>query len=201
MVMRILVFLLLGWLPLAAGATTVLVMGDSLSAGYGIAVDRGWVALLEKRLQKEHEGARVVNASITGETTAGGRRRLPALLARHRHDIVILELGGNDGLRGLPPRQMAANLAAMIDMARQAGARVLLLGMKIPANYGPGYRQRFEAVFQRLAREKQVAFVPFFLQDVALDARLMQADGIHPNAEAQDEMLDRVWPVLEAMLN
>ena len=194
-------FLLSWWLPLAAGATTILVLGDSLSAGYGMAVEQGWVALLEQRLKKEHKSAAVVNASISGETTAGGRRRLPALLARHRPDIVIIELGGNDGLRGIPPRQMEANLAAMIDQARQAGARVLLLGMKIPVNYGPAYRQRFEAVFTRLARQKQVAFVPFFLQDVALDPRLMQGDGVHPNAEAQDEMLARVWPVLKTMLN
>ncbi|BCX88667.1 acyl-CoA thioesterase I [Methylomarinovum tepidoasis] len=199
--MRIAGILLLWLLSPAGWAVTVLVLGDSLSAGYGIDVERGWVALLEKRLQKEHKGARVVNASISGETTAGGRRRLPALLARHRPDIVILELGGNDGLRGIPPQRMAANLAAMIDQARQAGARVLLLGMKIPANYGPRYRRQFEAVFQRLARNKQVAFVPFFLQDVALRPGLMQADGIHPNAEAQDEMLARVWPALAAMLN
>ncbi len=199
--MRIGLLLLWLFLPLSGWATTILVLGDSLSAGYGIDVEQGWVALLEKRLKKEHKPATVVNASITGETSAGGRRRLPQLLQAHRPDIVIIELGGNDGLRGIAPAQTEANLAAMIELALQSRAKVLLLGMKLPRNYGPHFRERFEAVYRHLARRYPVVFVPFFLDEVALDDRLMQADGIHPNAAAQPRLLERIWPELKTMLD
>ncbi len=199
--MRIGLLLLWLFLPLPGWATTILVVGDSLSAGYGIAVEQGWVALLEERLKKEHKAATVVNASISGETSAGARRRLAQLLQAHRPDIVIIELGGNDGLRGIAPAQTEANLAAMIETAIQSGAKVLLLGMKLPRNYGPRFRERFEAVYRRLARRYPVAFVPFFLDDVALDDRLMQGDGIHPNAAAQPYLLERIWPELQTMLD
>jgi len=187
--------LVLLWLllPLPGLATTILVMGDSLSSAYGIPVERGWVKLLERKIHKEHKPATVVNASVSGEISAGGRRRLPALLQRFHPDIVILELGGNDGLRGIPPAVMEANLAAMIEASRAAGARVLLLGMKIPRNYGPRYGQMFEAVYRRLASRYAVTFIPFFLAGVALDPRLMQSDGIHPNARAQPLLMERVW--------
>ncbi len=199
--MRIGLLLLWLFLPLPGWATTILVLGDSLSAGYGIAVEQGWVALLEDRLKKEHKPATVVNASISGETSAGARRRLAQLLRAHHPDIVIIELGGNDGLRGLAPARTEANLAAMIEMALQNQAKVLLLGMKLPRNYGPRFRERFEAVYRRLSRRYPVAFVPFFLDEVALDDRLMQADGIHPRAAAQPRLLERVWPVLKTMLD
>jgi len=176
----------------------VLVMGDSLSAAYGIERDAGWVSLLADRLDDK---ARVVNASISGETTSGGATRLPGLLRQHAPDIVLLELGGNDGLRGLPPTQMQANLDAMIEASQATGARVLMLGIDIPPNYGPAYREAFTAVFDTLAKRHDVPMVPFLLEGVALDPALMQDDGIHPTAEAQPRLLDNVWPRLEPLLN
>jgi acyl-CoA thioesterase-1 len=187
--------------PQLSWATTVLVVGDSLSSAYGIPVEQGWVALLEARLKQEHKPIQLVNASISGETTAGGRRRLPALLARYRPQVVILELGGNDGLRGIPPAQTEQNLAAMIEAAFAAGAKVMLLGMKVPTNYGPKFSALFEAVYRRLAERYAVTFVPFFLEEVALNAELMQADGIHPNLAAQPYLADKVWQALAGMLN
>lgn len=197
-------------LPLRAHATArgsaapvVLVVGDSLSAEYGLARGSGWVALLEQRLQRQQPGARVVNASVSGDTTAGGRSRLPALLERHRPDIVILELGGNDALRGLPLTTTRDNLRAMIRASRDAGARVLLLGMDMPPNYGERYRAEFRAVYADLAREEQTALVPFFLAgvaDIPDAARYFQADRIHPNEQAQGRMLDNVWGVLRRLL-
>ncbi|RTR07160.1 arylesterase [Halomonas nitroreducens] len=181
----------------AAERPVLLVMGDSLSAAYGIERQAGWVQLLAARLEGE---ARVVNASISGETTRGGATRLPALLRQHAPEIVLLELGGNDGLRGLPPAQMRANLAAMIEASRAAGAEVLLLGIDIPPNYGPAYREAFTGVYRGLADRYGVPLVPFLLQGVALEQELMQADGIHPTAEAQPVMLDNVWPALAPLL-
>lgn len=198
---RILLCLAFIGLPHSVMAATILILGDSLSAAYGIAVEQGWVALLEQRLKKNHKDVTVVNASISGETTAGGKRRLPALLARHRPDIVIVELGGNDGLRGIAPQQMEQNLATIIELAQARGARVLLLGMKMPTNYGPRFAQLFEAVYPRLAQRYGVDFVPFFLDGVALQEELMQADGIHPNAQAQSRLLDALWEPVIAMLN
>lgn len=176
---------------------TVLVVGDSLSAAYGIEQEEGWVSLLTERLDGK---AHVINASISGETTAGGAERLPTLLRQHTPQLVLLELGGNDGLRGLPPQQMQQNLADMIDASQRAEAEVLLLGIDIPPNYGQAYRDAFTGVYVTLAEEYEVALLPFLLEGVALDASLMQADGIHPTASAQPVILDNVWPRLEAWL-
>jgi acyl-CoA thioesterase I len=175
----------------------VLVMGDSLSAAYGIEREEGWVSLLAERLDGD---ARVINASISGETTSGGAQRFPEIIGQRQPDIVLLELGGNDGLRGLPPTQMQANLASMIEQSQDAGAKVLLLGIDIPPNYGQAYRDAFTGVYHSLAEEYDVALVPFLLEDVALDNTLMQSDGIHPTAEAQPIILENVWPALEPLL-
>jgi len=187
----------------AAPAETpvILVFGDSISAGYGLArVEQGWVALLQTRLKDQGYGYQVVNASVSGETTAGGLARLPRALTLHRPKIVILELGGNDGLRALPIAQMRANLAQMADLATAAGAKVLLLGMRVPPNYGPDYTEQFHACYSDLARDKKLPAVPFFLNDVALLPNLMQADGIHPNELGQPKLLATVWPVLQPLL-
>lgn len=179
----------------------LLVLGDSLSAEYGLARDTGWVKLLERRLEQEARGQySVVNASISGETTSGGRTRLPALLKTHRPQIVIIELGANDGLRGLPLEAMRANLRAMIDASKAAGARVLLVGMRIPPNYGRDYAERFHAAFGELAREARVAHTPFLLDGIAEDLAMFQADRIHPNEKAQGRLLDNVWPQLRPLL-
>ncbi|NDL70467.1 arylesterase [Vreelandella alkaliphila] len=177
---------------------TLLVMGDSLSAAYGIEQEQGWVTLLAERLKDE---VQVVNASISGETTSGGAQRLASIIGQRQPDIVLLELGGNDGLRGLPPTQMRANLASMIEQSQQAGADVLLLGIDIPPNYGQAYRDAFTGVFHSLANEYNVALVPFLLEGVALNDELMQSDGIHPTAEAQPIILENVWPELEPLLD
>jgi acyl-CoA thioesterase-1 len=179
---------------------TILVLGDSISAGYGLASGEGWVALLQARLKAQGYGYRVVNASVTGETTTGGLARLPRALALHRPAIVIVELGGNDGLRALPLETSRGNLEKIIKTAKDSGARVLLLGMKIPPNYGPRYSAGFEQVFRDLARQNKLPFEPFFLEKIALLPGMMQADGIHPTAKAQPVMLDTVWPVLAPLL-
>ncbi|MDQ2695704.1 MAG: arylesterase [Pseudomonadota bacterium] len=187
--------------PLAKAAEPViLVLGDSLSAAFGMPLEQGWVSLLQQRLRASGLPHRVVNASISGDTTRGGLARLPDALARHRPDIVILELGGNDGLRGLPLAEMEKNLAAMIGLSRAAGARVVLVEMRIPPNYGPVYSEKFRAVYADLARRHDLPLVPFFLDGVATDAALMQEDGIHPRADAQARLLDNVWPTLEPLL-
>jgi len=184
----------------AAPAPSILVVGDSLSAGYGIELRDGWVTLLQQRLTRQGYPHTVVNASISGDTTAGGRARLPAALKRQRPQIVILELGGNDGLRGLPLRETRANLDAMIKAAHAAGARVLLVGIHLPPNYGPDYAGKFHAIYHDLARAHNTALLPFLLDGVALTPGLMQADGIHPRAAAQPRLLGNVWPVLEPLL-
>ena len=200
---RIFVLLIL-WMtavPAYADTPVILVFGDSISAGYGLArVDRGWVALLQAKLKSEGYGDEVVNASVSGETTAGGLARLPRALGLHHPAVVVLELGGNDGLRALPIEQMRANLTRMIDLARGAGAKVLLLGMRIPPNYGPQYTAQFSAVYADLAHDKHVPLVPFLLSDVALHPDLMQADGVHPMEAAQPLLLATVWPTLEPLL-
>lgn len=177
----------------------VLILGDSLSAAHAIPVEAGWVALLEQRLSQAGR-ARVVNASISGETTAGGLSRLPALLAEHRPDVVAIELGANDGLRGLPIAQIRANLAQLVDLAQAAPARVLLLGIELPVNFGPRYRDQLRAVYADLAQERGTALVPFLLEGVALEPDLILDDGLHPNAAAQPRILDNVWPALAPML-
>jgi acyl-CoA thioesterase-1 len=182
---------------------TVLIVGDSLSAEYGLARGRGWVALLEARLRDTHPQWRVVNASISGETSSGGRSRLPALLEQHRPALLVVELGGNDALRGLPLTMTRDNLADMVRRGRQAGARVLLLGMQMPPNYGRSYAEAFAALFGEVARAEQATLVPFFLRGVADAAdptALFQADRIHPSEAAQPRMLDNVWPALRGLL-
>lgn len=181
-------------------AGTLLVVGDSISAALGLETSQGWVALLERRLAEQGLDHRVVNASVSGDTSAGGLARLPVLLASHRPELVIIELGGNDGLRGQSPKQLQQNLAAMVEQSRSAGAEVMLLGMRLPPNYGSRYTQAFAGVYTRLAEEKQVPLVPFFLDGVGGIPGMMQADGIHPTAQAQPKLLDNLWPVLEPML-
>ena len=175
-------------------------LGDSLSAGYGIKIQEGWVNLLAQRLATEGYGYRVVNASVSGETTQGGLARLPRALETHKPAVVIVELGGNDGLRGLPLNASRDNLDRIIGLARAAKARVLLVGMIIPPNYGPRYGQEFRDMFTGLAAKYPVAFVPFLLDQVALNPGLMQADGIHANARGQAQMLENVWPKLKPLL-
>jgi acyl-CoA thioesterase-1 len=186
--------------PPAAEAPVVLVVGDSLSAAYGMEAGRGWVALLQGRIAERGLPHQVVNASISGDTTRGGVSRLPAALERHRPALVVLELGGNDGLRGVPLAETEANLAALIERAQVAGAGVLLAGIQIPPNYGPAYTERFRRIYPSLAERYRVALVPFLLEGVAGEGALMQEDGIHPRAEAQGRILDNVWAELEPLL-
>ncbi|SDG99055.1 acyl-CoA thioesterase-1 [Pseudomonas flavescens] len=183
-----------------AQAATVLVVGDSISAAFGMDTRQGWVHLLDERLRSEGFEHRLVNASISGDTSAGGAARLPALLAEHHPDLVIVELGGNDGLRGLPPSQLQQNLASMIDASRESGAKVLLLGMRIPPNYGERYTTAFAKVYDDLASEKNVPLVPFLLEGVGGVDTLMQEDGVHPAVEAQPQLLENVWPTLKPLL-
>ena len=184
-----------------AQAPVILVFGDSISAGYGLSPGQGWVELLKTRLQSQGYGYQVVNASVSGETTAGGLARLPRALELHHPKIVILELGGNDGLRALPIAQMRANLTQMVTLATAIGAKVLLLGMRMPPNYGPEYTKQFALVFSDLASEKKIASVPFLLTDIALSPNLLQGDDIHPNALGQPILLDNVWPTLKPLLH
>jgi acyl-CoA thioesterase-1 len=177
-----------------------LVFGDSISAAYGIQRDQGWVARLAERLAAGDPAWRVVNASVSGETTGGGLARLPDALAAHQPDVVVIELGGNDGLRGYPLPRIRDNLEKMVTLARDAGSAVLLVGMQIPPNYGPPYTQGFAALFREVAASHSVPLVPFLLEQVALTPALMQDDGIHPTAAAQPMLLDTVWPHLEPLL-
>lgn len=181
-------------------AGTVLVVGDSISAAFGLETSEGWVHLLQKRLDEAGHEYRVVNASISGDTSAGGRSRLPTLLDEHQPGIVVLELGGNDGLRGQAPAQMKQNLADMVEKSRQAGADVLLLGMRLPPNLGQRYTTAFANSFDSLAEEKALPYVPFFLEGVGGVPGMMQRDGVHPVAAAQQRLLDNIWPVLEPLL-
>ena len=194
-------FFIVLWLPASAAAEkSILVLGDSLSAAYGIPRNRGWVALLEERLKRERPDYSVVNASISGETSGGGRARLRPLLEKHRPAVMILELGGNDGLRGMSATQIRTNLTAIIREAQTSGARVLLAGVKMPPNYGEVYSQSFEAVFRELARTHSIALVPFLLEDFADKPEFFLADRLHPSEAAQPLMLERVWPVLRPLL-
>lgn len=182
---------------------TVLILGDSLSAEYGLKRGEGWVALLEKRLAKEKILARIVNASISGETTAGGRSRLNALLTQHKPDTVVIELGGNDALRGLPVAQTQANLAAMVDAAKVSGAKVLIVGIQVPPNYGMAYLNSFSKIFASVSTTSKVPAVPFMLKGVADGpdaATMFQADRIHPVAAAHPRILDNIWPELKKLI-
>jgi acyl-CoA thioesterase-1 len=184
----------------AAPPKTILVLGDSLSAAHNIPVESGWVHLLSDRLSKMEPAWAVVNASISGETSLGGRKRLPALLDKAQPAVVVIELGANDGLRGLSLPALRENLAAMIDAARQAKAQVLVLGIELPPNYGPQYRDGLRAVYADLSQQNKVALVPFLLDGVAQRPELMQQDGLHPTAAAQPQVLANVWKQLEPLL-
>jgi acyl-CoA thioesterase I len=184
-----------------AGTPTVLVFGDSLSAGYGIDVDQSWTALLQARLAIQGYEHRVINASISGETTEGGAARIDDALARFEPELVILELGGNDGLRGFPPERIEANLRTVIERSHASGAEVVLLGIRIPPNYGPRYTRAFESVYRELAAELNVPWIEFFMEGVAMNDELMQEDGIHPNAKAQGILLENAWPVIKEALD
>jgi acyl-CoA thioesterase-1 len=191
------------WSAVAAPQPVILVLGDSLSAEYGLKRGTGWVALLEQRLAREKIAAKVVNASVSGDTTSGGRSRLPALLQQQRPTHVIIELGGNDALRGLPLAMTEDNLARMTQEAQQAGAKVLLVGMQVPPNYGTDYANRFAGLFAQVGKQHKAAVVPFLLKGVADGAdptRMFQADRIHPKEEAHPLMLDNVWPELKKLL-
>jgi acyl-CoA thioesterase-1 len=197
--------LLFAMLVAASGAAlcaekSILVFGDSLSAAYGIAQARGWVSLLAERVKREHPDYIVVNASISGDTSSGGAARIAKSLQQHRPAVLVLELGANDGLRGLPIAQMKQNLSRIIEQAHKAGARVLLVGMKLPPNYGPDYTGAFEAAFGELAKRHKTALVPFLLEDFATRPELFQADRIHPTEAAQQLMLERVWKALQPLL-
>ena len=198
-------FLLFSWLtlastPLLAAGSRILLVGDSLSAAYNIPIEESWPVLLQQQLGRDR--AELINASISGETTDGGRQRLSALLQRQQPDILILELGGNDGLRGYPFSRTRDNLAAMIEAARQSGARVLLIGVRLPPNLGPAYNRRFQKIFADLAAQYDIAYLPRFLEGVAAsDAELMQSDGIHPTAAAQPILAQKVQQALEPLLH
>lgn len=184
----------------ASPKNTVMVMGDSLSAGYGLTPNQGWVALLEKRLRSENSPWHVVNTSVSGETSAGGHARFASALQNHQPNVVVIALGANDGLRGLPLVQMKANLSAMIAAAKQANAKVLLIGMRMPPNYGPDYTQGFENTFRELAEQFRVSYLPFLLEPFASERAAFQADNLHPVAAAQPRLLAHVWPALAPLL-
>ncbi len=189
--------------PILAGtipAGPILVLGDSLSSAHHIAAEAGWVHLLEQRLQANSMARKVVNASISGETTSGGLARLPKLLAENRPALVLVELGANDGLRGLPLAEIRANLRSILDANRASGARSVLLGIELPINYGPQYRDGLRTLYRDLAQEFNAPLVPFLLDGVALDPNLMQDDGLHPKAEGEPRVLENVWKVLEPVL-
>jgi acyl-CoA thioesterase-1 len=183
-----------------AEAPVILVFGDSISAAYGLPLDQGWVELLKTRLKAQGYGYQVINASVSGETTAGGLARLPRALELHHPGIVIIELGGNDGLRALPIAQFRDNLTQLVALASASGAKVLLLGMRMPPNYGPQYTEQFAKVFSDLERDKKIPAVPFLLTGIALNQNLLQGDEIHPNADGQPILLNNVWPALQPLL-
>ncbi len=184
----------------SAEPPVILVVGDSLSAGYGLAPGQGWVTLLQKRLNKEGYGHRVVNASVSGETTDGGVARLDRAIATHKPDVVIIELGGNDGLRGLPVSRVQANLGLLITKSRAAGAEVLLLAVRVPTNYGPQYSSSFQKIYRDLQTRYKIGVAALMSPEVALDLAYFQADGIHPNAKAQPLLLDNIWGQLTPLL-
>lgn len=188
-------------LALPVPAQNILLIGDSISAAFGLEIEQGWVSLLQKRLEEQDYPHRVVNASVSGETTAGGLARLPVLLEQVHPELVIIELGGNDGLRGLPAANMQQNLSAMVEQSRASGADVILLGMRIPPNYGPRYNDAFEQVFVDLSQSLDVPLVPFLLEGVGTVPELMLDDGIHPGAAAQPLLLDNAWPVIRQWLD
>lgn len=197
---RVLFAVIVSLMSMSAMAKSIVVLGDSISAGYGIEVEQGWVALIQKKLQETHSAYSISNASISGDTTAGGLARMDPLLTTHKPAILLLQLGANDGLRGLSPVEMKNNLAEIVHRAQKAGAKVILLGMKIPPNYGKRYVDMFYNVYPQLAKELDIPLVPFLLEDVALNKDLMQADGLHPNAKAQPLLAGKIEPYLFPLL-
>lgn len=187
-------------MSMTATAKSIVVLGDSISAGYGIEVAQGWVALLQKKLAEKAAGYTIHNESISGDTSAGGLARIDRALTLHKPDIVIIELGANDGLRGLPPTLIKSNLAEIAHRVQLAGAKVLLLSMRIPPNYGKRYTDLFYTIYPQLATELGVPYVPFIMEDVALTKDMMQQDGLHPNANGQPVIADKVWPQLLPLL-
>jgi acyl-CoA thioesterase-1 len=198
--LKIFLVVMMTLLPWTVSAKTIVVLGDSISAGFGIEVQKGWVALLQNRLAAQHSPYVISNESISGDTSAGGLARIDDALRRHKPQIVLIELGANDGLRGLSPEAMKANLTEMVKRAEKSGAKVLLLAMKIPPNYGKRYIEMFYNIYPQLAAELKVPYVPFILEDVALKTELMQADGLHPNALAQAIVAERIWGYLSPIL-
>jgi len=197
---RILSVLIIALMSMPTSAKSIVVLGDSISAGYGIEVSQGWVALLRDQLQSHNPPYSVHNESISGDTTAGGLARINPALQRHHPEIVIIELGANDGLRGLAPALIKSNLTELVNRAQKAGAKVLLLSMRIPPNYGKRYTDMFYDIYPSLAKDLKIAYVPFILEDVALVNDLMQADGLHPNAKAQAAIVEKIWPQLKPLL-
>lgn len=191
---------MLGALPAAAAEPLIVILGDSLSAAYGMPVEEGWVALLQRRLRERGHPHRVVNASVSGETTRGGLSRLSTLIAESPPNILVVELGANDGLRGVSLEELRDNLKSITEVGRRHGARVVLVPMKLPVNYGRAYTRRFEAVYQDLGNAAELALSPFLLEGVADQPSLMQDDNMHPRAEAQAKILDNLWPTLESLL-
>jgi len=189
-----------GTVRAAKAPPTLLVLGDSISAGYGLTPGQGWVSLLKARLTDQRYPHRVINASISGDTTAGGLARLPALIKEYKPAVVVLELGGNDALRGQPLAQTRANLDAMVARAKKSGAQVLLLGMKLPPNYGPRYVREFDQAYQDVANTQRIAFVPYLFDGFGENMAMFQADRIHPTSEAQARILEIVWPTLKPLL-
>lgn len=187
--------------PVAAADSVILVLGDSLSSGHGIGDQQGWVNLLREKLEDNGYPHSVVNASVSGDTTRDALSRLETTIERHRPDIAIVELGGNDGLRAFSIDTIEGNLSRILDTLRENGVKIVLAGMRIPPNYGPVYTEAFEALYPALADQYDAALVPFFMKDVATDPALMQDDEVHPNAAAQPLLLDNVWPVLKPLLN
>ena len=193
--------LFISLLSISVQAQTLLVLGDSLSAAYGMELKQGWVHLLEQRLQLKIPHSQVINAGVTGDTTSGGLKRLPTLLQEHLPQLVIIELGGNDGLRGYPLGQLQKNISAMIELSHNSGAEVLLLGIRIPPNYGRRYSEGFFNSYAKLASVNDTALVPFFMAGVGANIEMMQADGIHPNAKAQPQLLENVWAHLVPLVS
>ena len=200
MLNRILLLLVLA-LPFTASAQIILIVGDSLSSAYGIPVDQGWVSLLQQRLSTKNHPYRIVNASISGDTTANALARLPQALNDHKPAIVVIELGGNDGLRGLSLKAMKNNLSSMIIKAKDSGAKVMLIGVQLPPNYGPKFTDKFQAIFHELARRYKIVLQPSLVEGIGTDRNMMQQDGIHPNAIAQPFIRDRIWEKLNQLLN
>lgn len=196
-----LIFSMICLLPVSSFAKTIMILGDSLSAGYGLNPQQSWVVLLQQRLdQQQHKQHKVINTSVSGETTSGALARLPKLLQTHKPDVVVIELGGNDGLRGQPPQMIKKNLAQLIQQSQKSKATVILLGMKIPPNYGAAYSQAFEKNYQILSQQYKIKLHPFFMNGIAGNKNLMQKDLIHPNASAQKTLLDNAYPLIKAAL-